>query len=359
MHQKEKGLFDLLSKMYYHSTEIIFFFNREGKVISMNPAAEKILNKEVIEEMVAGNPAAICMTCRGYMSESDLRTCRSCYLYSGQNEGSFQVYLDTKEKGILPYTATFQTIDAEKGTRLFMLRDMSEQFETQELLVQKILMRRVVSAQENERKRISRELHDSVAQELVSLLVDIRLFKYMNATEKVKEKAVQIEGSLMRLLDDVQHLSVQLRPATLDDLGLEAAFRTHFKSLERNFGLSVHLESNIKAKRYEGEIETVVYRICQEAVFNALKYAEVDDVHVQLQEKDNKLCLNIYDEGIGFNVEHIHPKGTGLGLYGMQERADLVFGQLTIQSQPKKGTTISLIIPLEKEDESNEDNYSR
>ena len=92
--------------------------------------------------------------------------------------------------------------------------------------------------------------------------------------KSIVAKVRQTEGTLMRLLEDIQHLSVELRPSTLDDLGLEAAFRTHFKTVEKNYGLIVHFTSSIGSKRYEGEIETAVYRICQEAVLNALKYAE-------------------------------------------------------------------------------------
>ncbi|HEY4600510.1 MAG TPA: sensor histidine kinase [Cerasibacillus sp.] len=343
-----ENLPELLNKMYENSREVILFFDRDGKVISMNKHAENILKKEVLEQMASGNPKSICMTCRGYMSEHDLRTCQSCYMYTGEKEGSFQVYLDTKGAGVVPYTATFQTIDEETGTRVLMLRDMSKQFETQELLMQKILMRRVVKAQEDERKRISRELHDSVAQEMLSLLVDLRLLKYMNVSEEAKEKVQQTEGSLMRLLDDIQHMSVELRPAALDDLGLEAAFRTHFKTIEKNYGLYVQFESNIGNKRYEGEIETVVYRICQEAIFNALKYAEVDDVSVHLSEENETLHLRIKDKGVGFNLNNINPKGTGLGLYGMRERAELVSGQLSIHSSLGNGTVVYLIVPLQE-----------
>src|SRR5699024_6503688 len=115
-----------------------------------------------------------------------------------------------------------------------------------------------------------------------------RVLKYMTKDQNIVEKVRKTEGTLTRLLEDIQHLSVELRPATLDDLGLEAAFRAHFKSIEKSYGLIVHFTSNIGTKRFEGEIETAVYRICQEAVLNALKYAEVDEVNVFLiEDKEN------------------------------------------------------------------------
>lgn len=344
---QELQLTDLLMKMFDNTAEAIFFFDREGRVIGMNDAAQQILDPYVLEQVAKGDPHAICLTCQGYTSAQEMKTCLSCYIANPQDDfSSFQVYLDTRGKGILPYTASFQTIDEKNGIRVFMLRDLTKQFRTQEELNEKKMMKSVIKAQEDERKRISRELHDSVAQEMLSSLVDLRVLKYMNVNEDVLTKIRQTEGSLMRLLDDIRHLSVELRPATLDDLGLEAAFRTHFKWIEQNYGMLVEFTAELAAKRYEDEIETVVYRICQEAVFNALKYAYVDVMTVRLYEQDGKLTLQVEDCGTGFDMGSVEAKGTGLGLYGMKERADLVDGQLLIQSQAGKGTRIRLEIPL-------------
>lgn len=341
-------LTNLLMKMYDNSAEAIFFFDRVGRVISMNASAQNILVPEVLDRMADGDVSAICMSCKGYTSEQELRTCLSCYLVRPQDDfSSFQVYLDTKGKGVIPYAASYQTIDPENGVRVFMLRDLSKQFRTQEVLNQKTMMKKVIKAQEDERKRLSRELHDSVAQEMLSSLVDLRVLKYMNIDADVMKKVQQTEGSLMRLLDDIRHLSVELRPATLDDLGLEAAFRTHFKWVEKNYGLIVHFTAELEAKRYEGEIETVVYRICQEAIFNALKYAGTDEVTVRFFERNGSLRLNVIDKGIGFDLDNIEARGTGLGLYGMRERAELVNGQLMIESNGQ-GTAVRLEIPLNK-----------
>ena len=340
-------LTDLLIKMYDNSAEAIFFFNREQRVIGMNSSAELILDIDVIDQMMAGDPRAICLPCKGYTSESELQTCLSCYLMNPEEDfSSFQVYLDTKGKGVIPYAASYQTIDEQNGIRMFMLRDLTRQFQTQQILNQNTMMKSVIKAQEDERKRISRELHDSVAQEMLSSLIDLRVLKYMNIDSEALKKIEQTEGSLMRLLDDIRHLSVELRPATLDDLGLEAAFRTHFKWIEKNYGMVVRFTAELEAKRYEDEIETVVYRICQEAVFNALKYANTDLVTVRLYEDYKKLKLQVTDNGSGFDLNNLDPQGTGLGLYGMRERAELVGGRLSIQSKIGKGTKINLEIPL-------------
>ncbi|WP_438492615.1 sensor histidine kinase [Paenibacillus sp. IHBB 3054] len=337
----------LMTKLFENSMEAMFFFDREGKALAMNPAAENIVDKDILKQLYQGNPQALCGTCRGYTSETELRTCLNCYFNTPDSEDftSYQVYLETKDKGIVPYAATFHTIDYEQGIRVFMLRDLTRQFKTQEKFYQNKMMKHVIEAQENERKRISRELHDSVAQELMSAVIDLRVLKYMTSDEQLLRKVKQTEVSMTRLLNDIRNLSVELRPAALDDFGLEAAFRSHFKRMEQSYGLVIEYKSQLSEKRYESEIETVMYRVCQEAVLNALKYAQVDTVKVSLTEKDGVLRLLVEDEGTGFKLGD-EPSGTGLGLFGMQERAELVGGTFNVDSGIGRGTRILLQVPV-------------
>lgn len=340
---------ELMMKMFENSLEAIFFFDREGKTLSLNPAAAKIVERDVLDQLIAGADSAICRTCRGYTSETEAQTCQNCFLDSNhpENFSSFQVYLQTKEKGVIPYAATFHTIDSANGIRVFMLRDLTTQYETQNKLHQKTMIRHVIEAQENERKRISRELHDSVAQELLSAIVELRALKYMTEDKKVLAKAEDTKSTLTRLLGDIRNLSLELRPASLDDFGLEAAFRSHFKRIEESYGITIKLISELNKQRYESEIETVFYRVCQEAVLNAIKYAFVEEVTVHLFEKDGQLQMIAKDKGIGFREGRV-PQGTGLGLYGMKERAELVNGKLEVFSKVGQGTKVHLCVPLNK-----------
>lgn len=338
---------DLLRKMYDNSMEAIFFVNAGGEILHMNPAAENILDRDVIEQMHKGEAISICNSCAGYTNEEAMISCMNCFLRNTKEDfSSFQVYLNTRGKGLVPYAASFHMIDEAEGIRVFMLLNLTKQYRTQEMLYQTNMTKYVIKAQEDERKRISRELHDSVAQELLSSLVDLRVLKYMNADEVVLNKLQQTEASLTRLLDDIRRLAVELRPASLDDFGLEAAFRSHFKWLEKNYGLLMDFKAELSAARYSNEIETVVYRICQEAVLNALKYANTDEIQVRLFEEKGELQLIVQDEGSGFQLNTRDSRGTGLGLFGMRERAELVQGQLIILSEVGAGTTIHLRIPL-------------
>lgn len=337
----------LMRKLYENSKEAIFFFDKTGKLLAMNPAAEEIVTEDILLNMHMGNENALCGICRGYTSDTEQRTCLDCYfqLPESEEQASFQVYLETKNKGMIPYAGSFHTVDYESGTRVFMLRDLTPQLRVREKLYQNTMMKHVIEAQENERKRLSRELHDSVAQELMSAVVDLRVLKYMTDDEAVLKKVKQTEASMTRLMDDIRNLSVELRPAALDDFGLEAAFRSHFKRIEQSYGLVVEFDSNLERRRYSSDMETVIYRICQEAVLNALKYAEVDTVSVRLSEHEDLLQLEVEDCGAGFEPG-ADPVGTGLGLYGMRERAELAGGTLNVMSEPGQGTRVLLRIPV-------------
>ncbi|WP_301107189.1 sensor histidine kinase [Sporosarcina sp.] len=354
-----ENLTDLLQKLYDRTTEAMFFFAANGQILSMNEAAKQIIEPKVYEKMLEGEADSMCFTCRGFTSEDEQMTCVSCFMSKPQQTlSSFQLFLETKDLGVQPYSATYQVIDEEQGISALMLRNLTRQTQTAEVLNQKMRVKQVIQAQENERKRISRELHDGFAQEMLSSLVDLRVLKYMDVNDKALEKLRQTEGSLMRLLDEIRHLSVELRPAVLDDFGLEAAFRTHIKGLEKNYGLIVHFNSELKKKRYEGEIETVMYRIGQEAILNAMKYAEVEEVFLTLKEEQEILSLEVEDEGIGFDVNDFTPQGTGLGLYGMKERVELVGGNLAISSSADEGTKIQVEIPVGKERATSENHNS-
>lgn len=340
-------LIDYLLGMYEYSSEAIFFFDKNNKLLNLNPVAEEILGVDALEAMLQGKEKSICLSCKGYTNTEDLVTCQNCYFLNPQQDfSSFQVYLETKGKGVLPYTASFHTIDKDEGINVFILRNLTKQLETQETLFRNTTIKQIIKAQEDERKRISRELHDGVAQEILSSLVDIRVMKYLKDPEDVAQKVKHIETSLTRLLDEIRSMSVELRPSSLDDLGIEAAFRSHFKWIEKNYGLIVHYNHEIKGKRFNSEIETVVYRICQEAILNALKYADVDEIFVHLYEKENILILDLVDKGNGFDVINRVSKGTGLGLFGMKERAELVQGAFSINSTVGKGTEVHLEVPL-------------
>lgn len=338
-------LHELLEKYYNHTREMIIFINQQGQVIHMNDAARAVISEDNTYKNV---PNAICKRCEGYSNEYALQTCENCFLESVlMQDTSFQVFMKTVHQTIEPFTATYQVIDAARGIKAFTLQNVAPQIERQERLHRRNMMQKTISAQENERKRISRELHDGVVQEMLNVGVELRLLKYQDDMEALIGNSKRIEGLMSKLIDDIRHLSVELRPSSLDDLGLDAAFRSYFKQFEKNYGIYVRYHSNVDAQRFDSEIETVTYRIVQEAIMNAFKYAQVDNIDVHLNYKDNLLTARIIDEGVGFEPG-AQPKGTGLGLFGMRERAELVNGHVNIETRIDQGTVVQLEVPVKK-----------
>src|SRR5699024_314542 len=123
------------------------------------------------------------------------------------------------------------------------------------------------------------------------------------------------------------------------------ALPIYFKQIESNYGMEIIYHSSLDAQRFDNEIETVVYRVVQEALFNAIKYANVDKVEIDLHYNRNRLIAEVVDRGIGF-IKTDQPQGTGLGIYGMYERAELVNAEVNVDSQIGRGTIVTLEVPI-------------
>ncbi|PNZ60172.1 two-component sensor histidine kinase [Staphylococcus casei] len=341
--KKIDNINQLLYQYFNHTSEMIVFVDRDGRVIAMNQAANDIISED---NDYQGMTHAICRRCEGYTNEFDFQSCQNCFLEAEEiGNTSFQVFMKTKKGTIEPFTATYQTIYTINGVKAFTLQNVAPQIERHDKMFQRKMMQKTIFAQENERKRISRELHDSVIQEMLNVDVELRLLKYQQSMQSIVDDSIRIEGLMSKLIDEIRNLAVELRPSSLDDLGLDAAFKTFFKQAEENYGIYIEFHSNIVTRRFDNEIETVVYRIVQEAVFNAIKYAEVGEINVDLNVNNDKLIAEIIDRGKGFN-QFEQPKGTGLGLYGMNERAELVNAVVNIDTQIGRGTIVTLEVPL-------------
>lgn len=342
---KQESLTQYLQLLFDQANEIIFFLDKDGQIIYRNSASYEIMGDGIQGQL----DNALCHHCEGLTDENHLVTCEGCYLYSGvDNKVDFQLFMKLQDGTVKPYSANYQTLSYEDDIKVLRLNNVSNQIKTQQVLHQKMLTKRIMEAQEDERKRISRELHDSIIQNILNILVEVRLFKYLSADD-LKIKTEQTEYLLNNLMKSIRNISVELRPSSLDDLGLLSALRSHFKYVGKHYGLSVLFESNIDDARFDTEIETALYRIIQEAVFNTMKYANADAVEVTLMNRHEYLEVIIEDEGEGFDM-HSSPQGSGLGLFGMRERAEAIGASLSIKSVVGKGTKIALMLPLKKED---------
>jgi signal transduction histidine kinase len=205
-------------------------------------------------------------------------------------------------------------------------------------------VRRVVEAQELERARLARELHDETGQALTSILLGLKSLEDRVDSETSHSAVAELRDLVVSTLQDVRRLAVELRPAALDDFGLVPAIERLRDTVEEQGDLSVDVQSPIGDERLPAETETALYRIVQEALINVLKHADATRVTVRLTRAEKTVTLVVQDDGKGFHPESA--RDGGLGLVGMRERVALLGGRLTVQSSEGGGTLLKAEVPL-------------
>jgi signal transduction histidine kinase len=206
------------------------------------------------------------------------------------------------------------------------------------------VLARVVEAQELERKRLARELHDETGQALTSILLGLRVLEDVSSDEERREAVGQLRELVVSTLQDVRRLAVELRPKALDDFGLVAAVDRLARSFADQTGLAVEFEAQLGNERLPGEVETALYRLVQEALTNVTKHARATQVTILLTRRDGGVAAVVEDDGRGFDADITRPEG--LGLVGMRERVALVGGRLSVESGDGGGTTLAVEVPL-------------
>jgi len=209
------------------------------------------------------------------------------------------------------------------------------------------LSQRLMKAQEEERLHLSRELHDESGQLLAALMVELGLLDRESSLkpDDLKKHISKLKKIVDEVQDNLHKLAVNLRPASLDHLGLVSAIQQYVSEFSKQYGLPVDFESvGMKEKRFDRDIETALFRIVQESLTNVILHAQAQRVDILLNRQKERLVAIIEDDGVGFI-----PSSPGLedhlGLFGMRERVEMLGGKLTLESSPGKGTTVKVEMP--------------
>jgi PAS domain S-box-containing protein len=214
------------------------------------------------------------------------------------------------------------------------------------------LLDRTVEAAEQERKRLAADLHDGPVQHLAAMEVRLEALRDRlgTGTEHVSSSVERVQGSLREQVQALRSMMTELRPPALDERGLEAALRDHLAAVHRDSGLECTVESAVVG-RLEPTYETLLYRVAQEGLTNAVKHAKAGRVVVRLRKDGDVVELEIADDGLGFDVAGVPQPSDGrhFGLIGMRERVELAGGTWSIQSAPGEGTLIRARLPLRAE----------
>ncbi len=237
-----------------------------------------------------------------------------------------------------------QSISRNHKEREKLLEQLKEKEEMRLQLLDKVMI-----AQEEERKRISRELHDETSQALTSLMVGLKVLESEASFGAVGERLQEMRKIVSQTLEEVHHLALELRPSVLDDMGLVAALERYVRDYEIKYLIEVDFHViGFQGRRVSSAVEVAIYRIAQEALTNVAKYAKAENVSVLLDWREDWVSAIVEDDGLGFDPGLVTRRpGQGLGLFGMQERTTLLGGTFKLESQLGMGTTVFIKIPVE------------
>lgn len=281
------------------------------------------------------------------MRTGDLSHQLSGYL-SGYTGRTIEILGRRKDGSEVPLELSLSSCELNnKQVLTAIARDIAERKRLQEAL--RTLNNKLVTAQEEERKNISRELHDEIGQSLATINIGLQLIRdeLPANNQHIIDDLEASMGDIKHVIRSLRELSVSLHPHILDDLGLVAAVRWLAKEIANRTNIHINLQVPAKTERYLAEIELLMFRICQESLTNVVKHARASTVEIIIKKSRASLHLQVQDDGCGFDVTEASLRDTkGLGLVGMKERVTSLGGEFHITSGTQKGTKISVKIPV-------------
>ena len=332
--------------LFENAHDAIWFQDLYGKILAGNRAT-LMISGYPLDKLIGRNV-------KEFMDEGMLKLGREVGKKLLNGEPFSQPYEQqtvTKDgiKRTLTLTTILMTVDDKPVGFQHIARDVSEERRMQDNL--RYYLNQITRAQEEERKRISRELHDDTAQALfaISRQMDNFIRDNVGLSQQQRIALQDIRQRIGVTLQGIRRFSQDLRPSIIDDLGLLPAVQWLIKQKAEDSGIAISLSINGKEQRLLPEMELILFRIIQEALNNIGKHAAATKAEVDLQFSDSQLAVAVKDNGKGFDL----PEAVGdlsnsgkLGLVGMHERVSLLGGKLTIQSKPGQGTAVDLSIPL-------------
>ncbi len=263
----------------------------------------------------------------------------------------------------LPVDLSLNPVQTEEGTLVICsLRDVTERKRAETALRKsevalrasqkhlRSLTGKLLSAQEDERRRLARELHDDLTQRLAGLAIEAEMLERQveSHSDPLREKLRTMKERMVDLSEDVRSIARQLHPSIVDDLGLVDAIKSECTNLLQREDVAIDYKASSVPAAIGNDAALCLYRIVQEGLRNIAKHAKTKQAQVSLVGTDKALVLRVQDRGIGFDPSQAQ-KGTGLGLASMQDRVRLIEGQISIQSEPGQGTVIEVRVPLSGE----------
>jgi two-component system, NarL family, sensor histidine kinase NreB len=334
---------ELLANVFTHSPDGILVLDQELNIVRMNPVAGQMM--QIGEEAAALN---FCSVCSNYPGLHKLCSYQNCFITEpGAQVMTLQLTTPSGTKKSMNASLSQYQDPIYGPLNILRMQEVEGQRQEEQNQIARMITHSILSAQENERKRISRELHDGIGQSLYSILIQTEIIKASQETEEEAaedEPMTALQESIRHTIEDIRDLSAELRPSALDDIGLVPALRNYVRLYGQKFGIQVLFTMEGDSGRLPAAHEIALYRIVQEALTNAAKYSQTEVVDVKLKLQQEFAELVICDYGTGFVITT--ELRQGVGLYSMEERVNILGGEFEIESTPGEGTVIRVKVPI-------------
>jgi PAS domain S-box-containing protein len=333
-------------ELFENAKDAIYVHDLSGRYVSVNRAAEQLIGFS--REEILGKHYS------NFVSPRDLKHVRTnlCRKLDDENETVYEVDVVNRDGLRIPVEVSSRLI-YEKGVAVGVqgtARDISDRKRAQEAL--RIYSQRLIEAQEAERQKIARELHDEIGQVLTAVRINLQSIQRSCQTDECLPQLDDSVAIVDEALGRVRELSIELRPSLLDDLGLSAALRWYVDRYAQRTGIIARVLNGFREdNRLPRDLETACFRIAQEALTNVARHAQASNVSVQLERSRERMLLTIIDDGIGFDINELRKSASpaaALGLRGMEERALVLGGYIEIESGLECGTQIRATFPLNR-----------
>jgi PAS domain S-box-containing protein len=337
---------DYASVLLESSGQTVIAFGADGKIVLVNSGVEKMFGYR--REEIIGQPVSRLLPENSGLQASQLRR-----VFSESAGGPSGLSLDARRKDGAVFSAELSLSMIQRSqdrlavafiadvTERRRLEALSERYraEIHDLAAQ------LITVQEEERRRVSRELHDSLCQRLASLALDVDDIE-TEVAPAVRTRLRALQAQLVQASEEARHIAYELHPSVLDDLGLVLSLKALCDDFSSAEAIAVRFTASQLPAAVPQEVGSGLYRIAQESLQNIAKHSMAKHVSVELTVPGGSLRLSIKDDGVGFDLPAVRGKG-GLGIISMGERARMMGGQLSMESRPGQGAEIAVRVPME------------
>lgn len=332
-----------LKKYFNQSPDAIFIFKDDTLVLSNS-------NAHQLEQNFSLAPGYLLQVAKNAWQQRTNDDCANCTIKKMMDHAAVPLATQGDHGKPVYFSIVYKPLDIDQNVFSLTIENREQEKRLSNLEGQRLLNRYINEAHEKERQRISQDLHDSIAQGVYSAIIGVRRISSENLSgADLRQLSQTIEMQLQETLSEIKGMALDIRPSVLDSFGLVPAIKALAKRLQENSGVTINVLAHAHTDDLTTDIQSVLYRICQEAINNSLKHAKATEINILITSHPHFIQLEVLDDGNGFDVQKEQGfNGHSLGLMNMNERVAALNGSFNIDSHVGEGTTVTVKFPCNK-----------